>query len=255
MRQYHKKGFKDRHAKLIKGATKLGLSLVILGGFGALIWYGYLLFTHQVSPIIGSIIFILGIAAWVIVIIILRRRYSWAKPSFKLTTFIVIAILLILTFAGVQPMADYKDQAIEKIKTAYAEWSAERERAAAEQAAEEAAEEADMAASGVDQEYDFYNEYVSLFNQFRQDNGASPLVFTQELNQLANQRCEEIRVNFSHEGVPYGCGENIAMGYGSPSSLLNGWATSTGHRTNMLSSMYTSTGFATDGYYSVQLFR
>ena len=266
MSQYHKKDFKHRHAKLIKGATKLALSLAILAGFVMLIWYGYLLFTHKVAPLIGSIVFIVGIAVWVILIRILRKRYKWTKPSFKLTTFSVIAIVLILTFAGVQPLASYKDHLIESYKTAQAERAAEIERAAAERAAEEervaeeeaaarAQREAEMAAAGADQEYDFYKEYITLFNQFRQGNGATPLVFTPDLNELANQRCKEISVVFSHEGVPSGCGENIAMGYSSPSSLLNGWASSTGHRMNMLSSMYTSTGFATDGYYSVQLFR
>jgi uncharacterized protein YkwD len=138
MSQYHKKDFKHRHIKLIKGATKLALNLAILAGFGALIWYGYLLFTHKVAPLIGSIVFIVGIAVWVILIRILRSRYKWTKPSFKLTTFSVIAILLILTFAGVQPLASYKDNFIESRKTAQAEQAAERERAEAERAAEEA---------------------------------------------------------------------------------------------------------------------
>jgi uncharacterized protein YkwD len=160
----------------------------------------------------------------------------------------VIAIVLILTFAGVQPLATYKDNFVESCKNVQAEW-------AKEEATARAQREAEMAAVAVAQEYDFYKEYITLFNQFRQESGAAPLVFTPNLNELANQRCKEISVVFSHEGVPSGCGENIAMGYSSPSSLLNGWASSAGHRMNMLSSMYTSTGFATDGYYSVQLFR
>lgn len=141
MSQYHKKDFKHRHAKLIKRATKLALNLAILAGFVMLIWYGYLLFTHKVAPLIGSIVFIVGIAVWVILIRILRKRYKWTKPSFKLTTFSVITILLILTFAGIQPLASYKDNLIENFKTAQAEWAAERERAEAEAtAAEEEAE-------------------------------------------------------------------------------------------------------------------
>lgn len=244
MSQYHKKDFKHRHAKLIKGATKLALNLAILAGFVMLIRYGYLLFTHKVAPLIGSIVLIVGIAVWVILIRILRKRYKWTKPSFKLTTFSVIAIILILTFAGVQPLAGYKDNLIESFKTAQAERAAERERT-----------EAERLAAGVAREYNFYKEYVALFNEFRQDNGVPPLIFVPDMNKLADQRCSEIRNNFSHEGVPPGCGENIAEGYFSPQSLLNGWANSPGHRMNILSSRYTITGFATDGDYSVQLFR
>ena len=199
--------------------------------------------------------FIVAIAVWIILIRILRSRYKWTKPSFKLTTFSVIAIVLILTFAGVQPLASYKDHLIEGYKTTQAERAAERERIEAEQTAERERIEAERLAAGVAREYDFYKEYVALFNEFRQDNGVLSLIFVPDMNKLADQRCSQIRHNFSHEGVPPGCGENIAEGYFNPQSLLNGWSNSPGHRINMLLSRYTVTGFATDGDYSVQLFR
>jgi len=125
---------------------KLCLNLVILAGFGFLIRYGYLLFVeHSEDALKGSIILIVGLAAWVAVIKLSRsRKYKWTKPSFKLTTFSVIAIVLILIFAGVQPLAGYKDNLIESYKTAQAERAAERERAEAERAAEEEAERTDF---------------------------------------------------------------------------------------------------------------
>lgn len=103
---------------LSKRLTKLLLNLFILSGFVAIIWYGYRLFTNQVSPpLTGSILLILGVIVWLCVIWFLRRRYKWTKPSFKLTTFSVIAIALIFLFAGVQPLASYKDDIVNKWAT------------------------------------------------------------------------------------------------------------------------------------------
>ncbi|MGA1790326.1 MAG: CAP domain-containing protein, partial [bacterium] len=51
--------------------------------------------------------------------------------------------------------------------------------------------------------------------------------------------------------------KNIAMmAYSTDSNatLIEQWANSPGHRSNMLSSMYSRTGFARDGRYAVQIF-
>lgn len=96
--------------------TRLFLNLAILAGFGALILHGYLLFTHKTDPIINSVILIAGIIAWILLIKLLYSRYERAKPSFKLTTFSVVVALLIFTFAGVQPMASYKDNLVESYR-------------------------------------------------------------------------------------------------------------------------------------------
>ncbi|MBM2830985.1 MAG: hypothetical protein HW414_37 [Dehalococcoidia bacterium] len=93
---------------------KVGLNLVILAGLGALVRYGYLLFTHELGPLRGSILFILGIAAWVGVIWLVRRRYRYAPPGFVLTTSLTVAVLLIMTFAGVEPLAAFKDNLLGK---------------------------------------------------------------------------------------------------------------------------------------------
>ena len=244
MSQYRKKDFKNRHAKLIKGATKLGLSLAILGGFGALTWYGYLLFTHKVTPLIGSIVFILGTAAWVIVIIILRRRYKWTKPSFKLTTFLVIIILLILTFAGVQPLSSYKDRLIENIKTAYAEWSAERERAAAEQAAEEEGEKASEALEEAEKENENIEELehsvVEQVNAIRTERGTTPLIWDDELYTYSKQHSEDMasQKTLFHTSVEAPYAENAWGGEGSTSwtanNIVESWMSSPYHRTWLL---------------------
>lgn len=243
-KQPHRSSFKNRHAKLINGSAKLGLSLVILGGFGVLIWYGYLLFTHRVTPVIGSIIFILGIAAWVVVIIILRRRYKWTKPSFKLTTFLVVIILLIFTFAGVQPLGSYKDQAIENIKTSCAEWSAERERAAAEQAAAEEAEQAAEALEEAEEEKnnieEIEHDVVELVNLIRTDRGSNPLIWDNELYSYSKQHSEDMASQkmLFHSPMEASYAENAWGGEGSTSwtasDIVEGWMSSSYHRTWLL---------------------
>jgi len=253
MSQYHKKDFKHRHAKLIKGATKLVLNLAILAGFGALIWYGYLLFTHKVAPLIGSIVFIVGIAVWIIVIRILRRRYKWTKPSFKLTTFSVIAILLIFTFAGVQPLATYKDNFIESYKTAQAERAAERERAEAEQAAAEEAEKAKEALeegergkveSTALELAEIEREAFRLINAERDYTGVPPTKWDDKLYELSKAHTQAMadRGELFHTPVGASYGENAwgGTGYSQYSSselagvIVDSWMSSPLHRAWLL---------------------
>lgn len=165
--------------------------------------------------------------------------------QFMKTIFVVACILIGLAFAGVEPLSTYKDTVIGMVDEDY--------RVKTE--ARRAADEAERLAAGVVWKWDFYKEYVALFNEFRQENGVPPLTFVPDLNELASWRVLQIRDNFSHEGSPLGLGENIADGYGGPASFLELWATSPGHRSNMLSLGYSTTGFATDGRYAVQIFK
>lgn len=109
------------------GAVKVLVSLAIIAGLGALAKYGYLLFKHEVKPLPGSIMFLSGIVAWVLLIRFLRRRYGRMKPSFKFTTFSLIAILLVFAFSGVQPLAQYKDRLIADYQAAQSRRAAEAE--------------------------------------------------------------------------------------------------------------------------------
>jgi hypothetical protein len=98
--------------------VKLCLNLLILLGLGFLIVFGYRVFTQQIEPLKNAVILIMSMTAWILIIRLSRsRRFKWRKPSFKLTTFSVIAILLILSFAGVQPLSTYKDSLINSIST------------------------------------------------------------------------------------------------------------------------------------------
>jgi uncharacterized protein YkwD len=93
--------------------------------------------------------------------------------------------------------------------------------------------------------------YETIFNEYRVENGLPPLEFTAELNAVAQQRVEEIKVSFTHTRM----GEIIAMGMVSDSDALECWKASPPHNTIMLDSRYGCTGYARSGGYAVQVFR
>lgn len=107
---------KFRYPKPLKNLIRLCLNLAVLAGLGVLVRHSYLLFTHKLSPLSGSISLIIGITMWVLLIIFLNKKYRLVKPSFKLTTFLTIVVLLIFAFAGVQPISVYKDTLVERWK-------------------------------------------------------------------------------------------------------------------------------------------
>lgn len=177
---------------------------------------------------------------------------------------IIVVVLLavgICTFAGVQPMSFYKDNVISKWDTYWAEVKVRTEEytARAEIIKQKRIEEFQKATEWR-KVAEPNAEYVQLFNDFRTQNGELPLTFDFRLNEFAENRAIQIAQpgNFNHEGIKrYNYGENIAMmAYPtiSNSRLLKMWATSPGHRSNMLSKMYTRTGFARVGRYAVQIF-
>ena len=250
-----------RRYKIVGRTYRLILNLSALSLLGLLVWSGVSLFTQQFmqSPFIGSLVFLLELAVFIWLCRVVSKN-SWRQPSMKLTVASLVCLFLIFSFAGVQPMTDYKDVAIGEIATFINEQKIKAEERRVAEENRRAAEEAEMRAAGVASDYAFYKEYAVLFNEFRSGNRRQPLVFDPELNQLAAQRAIEISQpgGFSHEGIMrYNLGENIAMmaySSDSPTSLVELWADSPGHRSNMLSSSYYRTGFAKNGKYAVQIF-
>lgn len=233
MSRYDKKHKKPRQFKLVRRATKLLLNLTILAGLGMLIRYGYLLFTHEVDPLIGSIVFIVGITAWLLLIKLLRTRYKWTKPSFKLTTFSVIAILLIFTFAGVKPLATYKDNFIESYKTAQAERAAEEEARKTKEALEEVEREKQKIV-------ELEHNVVELVNFIRTDRGSAPLIWDAKLYSYSKEHSESMaregRLFHTPMEKPYA--ENAWGGEGSAgwkaNDIVESWLSSPKHRTWLL---------------------
>lgn len=78
-----------------------------------------------------------------------------------------------------------------------------------------------------------------LQNQVRAEAGVGALVWDNGLGDIAAARCEEIAVDFSHNGMRT-AGENIAMGPGDSSSAIAAWQASPGHYSNMVNSGFTS---------------
>ena len=95
---------------------KLSINLTIIGLEVLVVWLGYKLFTHQLVPVIGVVLFLVTIG--VIIALIKKagsRPFRWQRPGLFKTTLCVIAILLVCSFAGVQPFAGYKDNALRVI--------------------------------------------------------------------------------------------------------------------------------------------
>jgi len=112
----------------------------------------------------------------------------------------------------------------------------------------------------------FELEVLRLTNEFRQANGRNPLVIDQNLDEAADLHSQSMAVDdfFSHTGEdgtePWDraknagyetgyVGENIAIGYGTPKAVVDGWINSPGHRANMLNANYNEIGI---GYYYLQ---
>lgn len=99
-------------------------------------------------------------------------------------------------------------------------------------------------------------EVVRLVNIEREKRGLSKLTMRSDLNDYAQLRSTEIVTKFEHvrpdganplkfvlslSGIRT-AGENIAYGYNSPESVMQGWMNSQGHRENILNGAYSSIG-------------
>lgn len=102
-------------------------------------------------------------------------------------------------------------------------------------------------------------EVVRLVNIEREKAGLAPLSYSSELSKVAKMKSQDMADNnyFSHTsptygdpftmmrnfGIQYGyAGENIAKGYRSAESVMNGWMNSSGHRENILNSNFKTIG-------------
>jgi uncharacterized protein YkwD len=103
----------------------------------------------------------------------------------------------------------------------------------------------------------FAEEVLQLVNVERRNAGLSTLSANAALTAAANTRASELMRSFSHTrpdgrsassaltdhsvSLSYG-GENIASGYSTPQSVVDGWMNSTGHRNNILNRSQTHLG-------------
>ncbi|MEM9774023.1 MAG: CAP domain-containing protein [Chloroflexota bacterium] len=104
---------------------------------------------------------------------------------------------------------------------------------------------------------------LDLVNSERENAGCGPLEANPFLRSAAFLHSQDMAVNryFDHTALDgsrfwdradragyqgFAAGENIAAGYGSPESVMNGWMNSSGHRANILNCSHTEIGI---GYY------
>ncbi|MBU5439262.1 hypothetical protein KQI42_14660 [Tissierella sp. MSJ-40] len=102
-------------------------------------------------------------------------------------------------------------------------------------------------------------EVVRLVNIEREKAGLAPFTASSELSKVARVKSEDMAKNnyFSHTSPTYGdpfammksfgikyntAGENIAKGYSSAQSVVNGWMNSPGHRANILNPRFNKIG-------------
>lgn len=119
----------------------------------------------------------------------------------------------------------------------------------------------------------YEKEVVRLVNEIRVKNGLLELTYDWELSRVARYKSQDMKDNhyFSHTSPVYGspfkmmkdfglsyrsAGENIAKGYGSPQTVVDGWMNSEGHRANILNASFThiGVGYVADGRYWTQMF-
>lgn len=120
---------------------------------------------------------------------------------------------------------------------------------------------------------DLINEVYEITNNYRSLVGVSSLILDSSLVEAANIRAKELSDSFSHTrpngsscftvlselGISYGtAGENIAAGYSSSQSVMEGWRSSSGHYQNIISSKFKKIGIGVNiinnQYYWVQIF-
>ena len=120
---------------------------------------------------------------------------------------------------------------------------------------------------------DLINEVYEITNNYRSLVGVPSLTLDSSLVEAANIRAKELSDSFSHTrpngsscftvlselGISYGtAGENIAVGYSSSQSVMEGWRSSSGHYQNIISSKFKKIGLGVNiinnQYYWVQIF-
>ena len=120
---------------------------------------------------------------------------------------------------------------------------------------------------------DLINEVYEITNNYRSLVGVPSLTLDSSLVEAANIRAKELSDGFSHTrpngsscftvlselGISYGtAGENIAAGYSSSQSVMEGWRSSSGHYQNIISSKFKKIGIGVNivnnQYYWVQIF-
>lgn len=254
--------YQTRKHKPIGMLYRLFLNLAVLSVLGFLVWSGIKLFSHQFlfSSLIGSLVFLAELVFFIWMCRVLSKN-GWRRPSMKLTIFSLMVVAVVLAFAGVQPMASYKDAAITKWETYWAEQKIKREESQAQAKIEEqkrleeqkateqeriAEQEARNTQLREEQKLAFEtkiskmeHEVVMLVNLIRADRGTAMLMWDEKLYQYSKTHSEAMAKagDMFHTDMYQSYAENCWMGSGSrweAADIVESWMSSPKHRTWLL---------------------
>jgi uncharacterized protein YkwD len=113
-----------------------------------------------------------------------------------------------------------------------------------------------------------YVQVLTLINTSRIANGFAQVERNSFLDALAQQHCQDmVKSNvLSHDGFDvrantiiktlgaHTVGENVAKGYDTAASLVQGWLNSPGHRENIMNPSFRRTGIGIAGNFATQIF-
>lgn len=214
----------------------LNVSLLLL--LGLLIWSGIKLFSQQLfhSPPVDALMFLAQLG----LLIGMGRtvsRNSWRWPSMKLTVFWVSVVAIVFAFAGVQPMASYKDGIAARLETYRAEQQIKHE----EQ--QRRAEETTATPAEVLTIEEIERQAFNLINQERQKAGLTPTSWDDALYCLSKDHTEDMAnkgtlfhapVGASYAENAWGASWSAIRRENLANTMVNSWMSSPLHRAWML---------------------
>ncbi len=199
------------------------------------------------SPLVGSLVFLFELVVFIWLWRVVAKN-SWRQPSMKLTVFSSICLFLIFSFAGVQPLYEYKDGVIERITTFINVQKEEAEKRSAEKKAEEIDKLGKLGVNNpsivvkelsTNKELKIGLEVLEKVNAIRKERGSSELKWDSKLYEYslahAKNMATQGRMSHSDMNLPYA--ENAWWGGGSSwgaEDIVESWMNSKMHRTWLL---------------------
>ncbi len=240
--------------RIIKSLVRLVLNLSILYGLFLLVRYSYQLFTvPQEEPLKGSVFLILGLVTWILIIRLSKSRskhywlrYKGSKPGLKLTTFSVIVVLLVLTFAGVEPFVGYKEALTAKWEESNASIRAVSTANMVVESAKSVVENARIELFPTSAEVSL--EIHKIVNEERNQRGLPSVAWSDRLAGLAQSQADysaEVGYMVHSDRYAFEGGENLVStdwGGLSARAAVTSWLGSPPHREYLLSPRVQSAG-------------
>jgi uncharacterized protein YkwD len=241
------RGFYVRFLKI--DFYKLFLNLLVLVLFGLIVWSAVKLFSSEFlhSPLVGSLVFFVEIVAFVLLCRHTRAN-RWRPPSIVVTALVIIAMLIVMAFAGVLPISNYKDKLVSNISEFLKSSKNQNEITSTTPDTQNTQEDTQYEDQNTNQNnVDIDNratkierEVLALVNGIRTNRGIPVLVWDDNLyipsKNHTREMAESKQLFHTDVGMPYA--ENCWGGEGSTgwdaNTIVDGWMNSDFHRTWLL---------------------